>query len=58
MVDQDHIVIFSKRRSFAYHPETKESIEFARKNKVYEFQMEVEEYGGGQSGFPRQARRP
>ena len=58
MVDQGHIVVFSGRRSFAYNQATKETIEFTRKNKVYEFQMEVEEYGGGRSGFPRQANRP
>jgi hypothetical protein len=58
MVDQGHIVVFSDRRSFAYHPKTKDTIEFTRTHKVYEFQMEVEQYGGGQSGFPRQANRP
>jgi hypothetical protein len=58
MVDQGHVVIFAKNRSFAYNTTTKETIEFTRRNKVFEFQMEVEEYGGGQSGFPRQAFRP
>ena len=58
MVDQGHVVVFSSGRSFAYNTTTKEAIEFTRCNKVFEFQMEVEQYGGGQSGFPRQASRP
>ena len=40
-------------------PKSKETIEFTRRNKVYEFDIEVEPYvnGGnaGQSGFPRPA---
>ena len=50
--------MFSKDRSFAYHPKSKETIEFTRRNKVYEFDIEVEPYvngGAGQSGFPRLA---
>ena len=58
MVDQGHVVLFSSGRSFAFHPKTQETIEFTRKNRVYEFEMEVEEYGGGQSGFTRQAQQP
>ncbi len=58
MVDQGHVVVFSGRRPFAYNPTTRDTIEFTRKNKVYEFQMEVKEYGGGQSGCSRQASRP
>ena len=51
--------MFSKDRSFAYHPKSKETIEFTRRNKVYEFDIEVESSGNGgnagQSGFPRPA---
>ena len=61
MVDQGNVVLFSKDRSFAYHPKSKETIEFARRNKVYEFDIEVEPYVGGKAGdagrsdFPRPA---
>ena len=57
MVDLGHVVLFSKNKSFAYNPKTKESIEFRRRNKVFEFDIEVEQFKGStkQSGFPRQA---
>ena len=63
MVDQGNVVLFSKDRSFAYHPKSKETIEFARRNKVYEFDNEVEPYVGGKAGdagrsvFPGRRRR-
>jgi hypothetical protein len=53
MVDQGHIIVFSKDRSFAWHEATRSMIEFQRRNKVFEFDMEVERHG--RSGFPRQA---
>ena len=59
MVDPGHIVLFSKDRPFAYHPKSKETIEFTRRSKVYEFYIEVEPCVNGgnavQSGVPRPA---
>ena len=60
MVDQGNVVVFSKDRSFAYHPKAKEKIEFLRRNKVYEFDIEVDQYvsgGAGRSVFPGRLRR-
>ena len=55
MVDQDHVVVFSKARSFAYHTGSKEVLEFKRKNKVYEFDIDVDPYGRVEPGFRQQA---
>ncbi len=49
---------FSKDRSSAYHPKSKETIEFVRRNKLCEFEIEVDQYvdgDAGKSGFPRPA---
>ena len=56
MVDQGHTVVFAKERAFAVHGETKEVLEFKRRNKVYEFDIDVEPYAGSAWDFPRQAR--
>ena len=56
MVDQGHTVVFAKERAFAVHEETKEVLEFKRRNKVYEFDIDVEPYAGSAWDFPRQAR--
>ena len=56
MVDQGHVVVFSKDRSFAHNPKTKETLEFRRRNRVFEFDMKIEQYSGaGRSGFTRPA---
>jgi hypothetical protein len=56
MVDQGHVVVFSKDRSFAHNPKTRETMEFRRRNRVFEFDMKIEKYSGaGQSGFTRPA---
>ena len=56
MVDQGHVVVFSKDRSFAHNPKTKETLEFRRRNRVFEFDMKIEQYSGaGRSGFIRPA---
>ena len=56
MVDQGHVVVFSKDRSFAHNPKTKETMEFRKRNRIFEFDVKVEAYGGaGPSGFTRPA---
>ena len=58
MVDNGYSVVFSKNRSFAINrqrPEGEQIIEFTRRDRTYEFDMEVEPHGGGQLGFHRQA---
>ena len=58
MVDKGHVVIFSKKLSFAYHPQDKQYVDFVRRNTVFEFDMEVDPppKGGGPSGFARQTQ--
>ena len=58
MVDNGYSVVFSKDRSFAINrqrPEGEQIIEFTRRDRVYEFDMEVEPHSGGRSDFHRQA---
>ncbi len=55
MIDQGHVVVFSKARSFAHNPSTKETLEFRRRNRVFEFDMRVESHEGPSSDFPRPA---
>ena len=56
MVDQGHVVVFSKGRSLAHNPMMKETVEFRSRNRVFEFDMKIEKYSGaGAAGFTRPA---
>ena len=64
MVDNGYTILFSRDHSFAVSPKRPASdqrIDFVRRNRVYEFDMEVEPHGVhglGRSGFHRPAARP
>ena len=61
IVDAGHTVVFGKHRSFIRNESTGEELEVARRNKIFEFDMEVLPFAEArhrldyQSGFGRQA---
>ena len=40
--DQGHVVLFSQQKSVAYHPGDRVAVVSARRNHVYEVEMEVD----------------
>ena len=64
MVDNGYTILFSKDRSFAVNPKRPAGdrrIDFVRRNRLYEFDMEVEQHGvrgPGSVGFHRPAAQP
>ena len=56
MVDAGHVVVFAERGSCAYHVDSKAVTPFRRRNGVFEFDMQVEDYEANAAPFGRQVR--
>ena len=55
MVDQGHVVLFAKKRTFAYHPSDRVAIECVYRDNVYEVNSELESVNQ-RADFARQAQ--